>query len=146
MLRISDESYERVQNAIEDLGYCCELEDDYEQWEDIAASSMASFLDDLDAEQFEMTVAAFIEYITDKSDEDMNMAMGVKTALARYIRERLEYLDTYVVPNVKLSLDEDEDYDDTDVAVLVRELIAQQKIVDGIQIGERLYVQNFIHK
>ncbi len=136
MLRISDESYERVQNAIEDLGYCCELEDDYEQWEDIAASSMASFLDDLDAEQFEMTVAAFIEYITDKSDEDMNMAMGVKTALARYIRERLEYLDTYVVPNVKLSLDEDEDYDDTDVAVLVRELIAQQKIVDGIQIGE----------
>ena len=97
---------------------------------------MASFLDDLDAEQFEMTVAAFIEYITDKSDEDMNMAMGVKTALARYIRERLEYLDTYVVPNVKLSLDEDEDYDDTDVAVLVRELIAQQKIVDGIQIGE----------
>lgn len=49
MLRISDESYERVQNAIEDLGYCCELEDDYEQWEDIAASSMASFLDDLDA-------------------------------------------------------------------------------------------------
>lgn len=101
MLRISDESYERVQNAIEDLGYCCELEDDYEQWEDIAASSMASFLDDLDAEQFEMTVAAFIEYITDKADEDMNMAMGVKTALARYIRERLEYLDTYVVPNVK---------------------------------------------
>lgn len=83
-----------------------------------------------------MTVAAFIEYITDKADEDMNMAMGVKTALARYIRERLEYLDTYVVPNVKLSLDEDENYDDTDVAVLVRELIAQQKIVDGIQMGE----------
>lgn len=136
MLRISDESYERVQNAIEDLSYCCELEDDYEQWEDIAASSMSSFLDDLDAEQFEMTVAAFIEYITDKADEDMNMAMGVKTALARYIRERLEYLDTYVVPNVKLSLDEDEDYDDTDVAVLVRELIVQQKIVDGIQLGE----------
>ena len=48
MLRISDESYERVQSIIEDMSYCCEFEDDYDQWEDIAASSMASFLDDLD--------------------------------------------------------------------------------------------------
>ena len=61
MLRISDESYERVQDIIEDIGYCCEVEDDYKQWEDIAASSMAGFLDDLDYEQVEMTVAALEE-------------------------------------------------------------------------------------
>ncbi|MGN0665609.1 MAG: hypothetical protein ACI4KF_03680 [Huintestinicola sp.] len=61
---------------------------------------------DLDAEQLEMTVAAFEEYIIDTADSDVNMAMGVKTALARYMRERLEYLDTYVVHDVKLSLDE----------------------------------------
>lgn len=90
MLRISDESYERVQDIIEDIGYCCEVEDNYEQWEDIAASSMAGFLDDLDYEQVEMTVAALEEYIIDTADTDMNMAMGIKTALARYIRERLE--------------------------------------------------------
>lgn len=136
MLRISDESYERVQNIIEDIGYCCEVDDDYEQWEDIAASSMAGFLDDLDCEQIEMTVAAMQEYIIDIADTDMNMAMGIKTALARYIRERLDFLDIHVIPDVKLSLDEDEDFEDTDTAFLVNVLKAMQKKVDNIRIGE----------
>lgn len=136
MLRISDESYERVQNIIEDIGYCCEVEDDYEQWEDIAASSMAGFLDDLDYEQVEMTVAAMQEYIIDIADTDINMAMGIKTALARYIRERLDFLDIHIIPDVKLSLDEDEDFEDTDTAFLVNVLKAMQKKVDNIRIGE----------
>lgn len=136
MLRISDESYERVQDIIEDIGYCCEVEDDYEQWEDIAASSMAGFLDDLDYEQVEMTVAALEEYIIDTADTDMNMAMGIRTALARYIRERLDFLDIHVIPDVKLSLDEDEDFEDTDTAFLVNVLKAMQKKVDNIRIGE----------
>lgn len=136
MLRISDESYERLQNIIEDIGYCCEVEDDYEQWEDIAASSMAGFLDDLDYEQVEMTVAAMQEYIIDIADTDMNMAMGIRTALARYIRERLDFLDIHVIPDVKLSLDEDEDFEDTDTAFLVNVLKAMQKKVDNIRIGE----------
>lgn len=136
MLRISDESYERVQDIIEDIGYCCEVEDDYEQWEDIAASSMAGFFDDLDYEQIEMTVAALEEYIIDTADTDMNMAMGIKTALARYIRERLDFLDIHVIPDVKLSLDEDEDFEDTDTAFLVNVLKAMQKKVDNIRIGE----------
>ena len=136
MLRISDESYERVQNIIEDIGYCCEVEDDYEQWEDIAASSMAGLLDDLDYEQVEMTVAALEEYIIDTADTDMNMAMGIKTALARYIRERLDFLDIHIIPDVKLSLDEDEDFEDTDTAFLVNVLKAMQKKVDNIRIGE----------
>lgn len=136
MLRISDESYERVQDIIEDIGYCCEVEDNYEQWEDIAASSMAGFFDDLDYEQVEMTVAAMQEYIIDIADTDMNMAMGIRTALARYIRERLDFLDIHVIPDVKLSLDEDEDFEDTDTAFLVNVLKAMQKKVDNIRIGE----------
>ncbi len=136
MLKISDESYERVQDIIEDIGYCCEVEDDYEQWEGIAASSMAGFLDDLDYEQIEMTVAALEEYIIDTADTDMNMAMGIRTALARYIRERLDFLDIHVIPDVKLSLDEDEDFEDTDTAFLVNVLKTMQKKVDNIQIGE----------
>lgn len=136
MLRITDESYERVQDIIEDIGYCCEVEDDYEQWEDIAASSMAGFLDDLDYEQVEMTVAALEEYIIDTADTDMNMAMGIKTALARYLRERLDFLDIHVTPDVKLGLDEDEDFEDTDTAFLVNVLKAMQKKVDNIRIGE----------
>ncbi len=136
MLRISDESYERVQDIIEDIGYCCEVDDDYNEWEDIAASSMSSFLDELDLEQLEMTVSALEEYIIDTADSNINMAMGIKTALGRYIRERLEFLDIYVIPDVKLSLDEDEDFDDTDTAVLVNVLKAMQKKVDNIRIGE----------
>ena len=136
MLRISDESYERVQDIIEDIGYCCEVDDDYNEWEDIAASSMAGFLDELDLEQLEMTVSALEEYIIDTADSNINMAMGIKTALGRYIRERLEFLDIYVIPDVKLSLDEDEDFDDTDTAVLVNVLKAMQKKAEDIQIGE----------
>lgn len=136
MLRISDESYERVQDIIEDIGYCCEVDDDYNEWEDIAASSMSSFLDELDLEQLEMTVAALEEYIIDTADSNINMAMGIKTALGRYIRERLEFLDIYVISDVKLSLDEDEYFDDTDTAVLVNVLKAMQKKAEDIQIGE----------
>ena len=136
MIRISDESYERVQDIIEDIGYCCEVDDDYNEWEDIAASSMSSFLDELDLEQLEMTVAALEEYIIDTADSNINMAMGIKTALGRYIRERLEFLDIYVIPDVKLSLDEGEDFDDTDTAVLVNVLKAMQKKAEDIQIGE----------
>jgi len=136
MLRISDESYERVQDIIEDIGYCCEVDDDYNEWEDIAASSMAGFLDELDLEQLEMTVAALEEYIIDTADSNINMAMGIRTALARYIRERLDFLDIHVIPDVKLGLDEDEDFEDTDAAFLVNVLKAMQKKVDNIRIGE----------
>lgn len=136
MLRISDESYERVQDIIEDIGYCCEVDDDYNEWEDIAASSMSSFLDELDLEQLEMTVSALEEYIIDTADSNINMAMGIKTALERYFRERLDFLDIHVIPDVKLSLDEDEDFEDTDTAFLVNVLKAMQKKVDNIRIGE----------
>ena len=73
MLRISDESHWRVREAIQNMEYACYLEDDYEQWEDIAASAFSDSLDDLDAEQFEMTVAAFEEYIIDKANDDLNV-------------------------------------------------------------------------
>ena len=97
---------------------------------------MAGFLDDLNYEQVEMTVAALEEYIIDTADTDMNMAMGIRTALARYIRERLDFLGVHVIPDVKLGLDEDENFEDTDTAFLVNVLKAMQKKVDNIRIGE----------
>lgn len=113
---ISEEAYERVQNIIEDIDICCVTEDDYNEWEDIAASSIGSFMDELDTEQLKMTCEALREWIDDKSSSDKNMAMGVKTAFERYLRERIEYLDDYVVPKVLLTLAEDEEYDDTNTA------------------------------
>lgn len=113
---ISEEAYERVQNIIEDINICCETEDDYNEWEDIAASSIGSFMDELDTEQFKMTCEALREWIDDNSSNKKNMTMGVKTAFERYLRERIEYLDDYVVPKVLLTLSEDEEYDDTNTA------------------------------
>lgn len=49
MLRISDESYERVTEILEDIGYACETSEYYEDWEDVARSSFC-IMDDLDAD------------------------------------------------------------------------------------------------
>lgn len=87
---ISEASYERVQKAIEDINICCVTEDDYNEWEDIASSSIAAFIDDLNDEQLEMTCDAFVEYIEDTFKSDRNMALGVKTALERALNEMLD--------------------------------------------------------
>lgn len=131
MFEINEESYERVNNAIEEIGYCCATEDDYNEWEDIAASAIAPFLEELNAEQLAMTCAAFREYIIDTADNDLNLAMGIKTALARTLWETLDYIGD--VPN-------DEDDEGTDEENPTAELVAVMKkelaAVDNIEIGE----------
>lgn len=130
MLRISDESYERVQNAIEDINCCCVTEDDYNEWEDIAASSIAGFIDSLNDEQLAMTCAAFREYIIDTEGSDLNLAMGIRTALARALREMLEYIGD-------VSDDEDEEYDEEDpTAALVSVMKKELEITENMEIGE----------
>lgn len=84
---ISDESYERVRDAVADIKCCCETEDDYMEWEDIASFSIMSFLEALDEDQLKMTVAAFREYAWDIEDEDSNLSQGILTALDRCLRE-----------------------------------------------------------
>ena len=130
MLRISDESYERVQNAIEDINCCCVVEDDFNEWEDIAASSIAGFIDSLNDEQLAMTCAAFREYIIDTADTDLNLAMGIKTALARALREWLEYIGD-------VSDDEDEEYDEEDpTAALVSVIKKELDTINNMEIGD----------
>lgn len=84
---ISDESYERVRAAVEDIRCCCEIEDDYMEWEDIASFSIMAFLEALDEDQLKMTVAAFREYAWDIEDDDPNFSNGILTALDRCLRE-----------------------------------------------------------
>lgn len=73
---ISDESYERVRASVEDIKCCCEIEDDYMEWEDIAAYSIMAFLEALDEDQLKMTVAAFKEYAWDFEDVDPNFSLA----------------------------------------------------------------------
>ncbi|MGN0692111.1 MAG: ParB/RepB/Spo0J family partition protein [Oscillospiraceae bacterium] len=92
MLDISDESYERVNKAIKEIGNCCDTEEDYQQWEDTAASVIDAFFDELDTDQMIMTCEAFCEYIADKADEDMNFAKGLKAALERCLSNMLDHI------------------------------------------------------
>lgn len=127
MLRISDESYERVQNAVEDINCCCVTEDDYNEWENIAASSIAGFIDSPNDEQLAMTCAAFREYIIDTEDSDLNLAMGIRTALARSLREMLEYIGDVL---------DDEDDEEDPTAALVLTIKKELEATENMEIGE----------
>ena len=120
---ISEASYERVQKAIEDINICCVTEDDYNEWEDIASSSIAAFIDDLNDEQLEMTCGAFIEYIEDTAETDRNMAMGVKTALERALKEMLD--------NMGIA-----DEDETEKAELIKVMKNSLNAVENMEVGE----------
>ena len=120
---INEASYERVQNAIEDINICCVTEDDYNEWEDIASSSIAAFIDDLNDEQLEMTCGAFMEYIEDTAETDRNMAMGVKTALERALKEMLD--------NIGIA-----DEDETEKAELIKAMKNSLKAVENMEVGE----------
>ena len=120
---INEASYERVQNAIEDINICCVTEDDYDEWEDIASSSIAAFIDDLNDEQLEMTCGAFMEYIEDTAETDRNMAMGVKTALERALKEMLD--------NMGIA-----DEDETEKAELIKVMKNSLNAVESMEVGE----------
>lgn len=96
MFKISEESYERVTEILEDIGYACDVEEEYEEWEDVARSSFASVLDELDSNRFDMTCAAIKERIHDEYFEgNINYAKGIRTAFYGYLTERRDYLDFY---------------------------------------------------
>ena len=101
MFEVRSEAHGRVLSAVEDIKSCCEIGDYYEEWSDIAASSILAFLEDLTAEQLDDTCGAFREYITETVEENSNLANGVKEALTICLNEMLDYIG-----------DVPEDYDD----------------------------------
>ena len=112
MFRISDESYERVEVILEDIGYACDIEEEYQEWEDVARSSFATVMDELDSNQFDMTCSAIRERIIDEYDNgNENYAKGISTAFYGYLRERRDYLDfseKYDKPELPDDADENE--------------------------------------
>ena len=92
MFEVRSEAHGRVLSAVEDIKSCCEIGDYYEEWSDIAASSIQAFLEDLSAEQLDDTCGAFREYITEIAEENPNLANGVKEALTICLNEMLDYI------------------------------------------------------
>ena len=123
MFTNKSEAHERVLNAVEEIGYCCEIKDDFRQWSDIAASSIQSFLDYLNAVQLDETCSAFKEYIDECTDK--NYADGIRDGLRICLEEMLDYIG---------DVSEDDDDDDlfadynrqkTDLADSIKENIKE---------------------
>lgn len=130
MFEVRSEAHGRVLSAVEDIKSCCEISDYYKEWSDIAASSIQAFLEDLSAEQLDDTCGAFREYISETSEENPNLANGIKEALTICLNEMLDYIGD--VPEDDDS--EDEDYYssyDRETANLVYEMkYALEKITN----------------
>ena len=92
MFEVRNEAHGRVLSAVEDIKSCCEIGDYYEEWSDVAASSIQAFLEDLSAEQLDDTCGAFREYITEISKENPNFANGIKDGLRICLNEMLDYI------------------------------------------------------
>lgn len=92
MFEVKSEAHRRVLEAVEDIKSCCEIGDYYEQWSDIAASSIQAFLEDLSAEQLDDTCGAFREYIVEMSQESPTLANVIKAALTICLNEMLDYI------------------------------------------------------
>lgn len=128
MLRISDESYERVAEILEDIGYACEVSDYFEDWEDVARASFC-VMDDLNSEQYETTCAAVAEKITDLfAEESANYARGIQAAFIGYLGERRDYLEMNGYTD-KPELPDDAEEDDVD---LYDELMERYEAYEGI--------------
>lgn len=112
------EAHGRVLEAIDDIKACCEVGDYYEEWSDIAASSIQAFLEDLTTEQLDDTCGAFREYIAGTAKENPNLANGIKDGMRICLNEMLDYIGD--VPEY-----DDEDYYsdyDSETAALVYEM------------------------
>ena len=109
MFRNKSEAHERVLCAIEDIKACCEVEDHFNEWSDVAASSIQAFLEELTSEQTADTCSAFLEYIEETSDSDKNLANGVKEALIICLNEMKDYLQ--IAPVSYVDEDETDDMD-----------------------------------
>lgn len=117
MFEVRSKAHGRVLEAIEDIKACCEVSDYYEQWSDIAASSIQAFLEDLSAEQLDDTCGAFREYIAETFEESLNLANGIKEALTICLNEMLDYIGDVLEDDDS----EDEYFDyDRETAYLVR--------------------------
>ena len=121
MFEVRSEAHGRVLSTVENIKSCCEICDYYEEWSNIAASFIQTFLEDLSAEQLDDTCGAFREYISETAEENPNLANGVKEALTICLNEMLDYIGD--VPEDDESEDEDyySDYD-RETAALVNEM------------------------
>ena len=118
---INDESYERMQTAIDDIKAGCEVMDDFNEWEDIASSSISRVLEELNSEQTEMTCAAFRKFVSENIGTNRNFSLGVRAALIRALDEMLDFLGEPYEPD-----EDEEDRESYNEEVSYRETLRKE--------------------
>lgn len=111
MFEVRNEAHGRVLEVVEDIKSCCEISDYYEEWSDVAASSIQAFLEDLSAEQLDDTCGAFREYIAETVEENPNLADGIKDGLRTCLNEMLDYIGDVTEDDDSENEDNYSDYD-----------------------------------
>ena len=130
MFEVKNEAHGRVLSAVEDIKSCCEIDDYYEEWSDIAASSIQAFLEDLTAEQLDDTCGAFREYITEIAEENSNLANGIKEALTICLNEMLDYIGDVPEDNESEDKDYYSDYDRETAAIVYEMKYTLEKLAN----------------
>jgi len=92
--KITDESFDRVELAINEIKACCDVGSDYSEWYDIAQECVVQSFEDLNDRQIRMTYAAWERYVYD--DEDNNFVCGVAKALVAAVEELLQFKCSFV--------------------------------------------------
>ncbi len=83
---ISEESYCRVRNALDNIKYVVNIHrHDYTQWFDMVAVLMNESFETLDSNQFEMTYAAWVKFIQNLH------SVSLKKGFTLALKETMEY-------------------------------------------------------
>ena len=90
-----DDAWDRAKEIVDDMSYCCAFEDDFHEWEDLAASSIESFIEPLDTTELEYTIHALRGLSNSYDDEQPNVAHGIRAGLKLALEEMLEYDTSY---------------------------------------------------
>lgn len=111
--KISSESFGRVYETVEEIKSCCEVSDDYDEWYDIAGECMQMCFEDLYANQVEMTVEAWFEYVNKCS---RHLSKGIILALEMCLEELISLKDDFISEYESDDADDEFDSYDTNEA------------------------------
>ncbi len=94
-IAINSESIARVNDAVEEIKSCCEIEDDYLEWYDIAQECMQQCFEDLNDEQIKITCAAWFAVINESECND-NFVKGIICALEMCVEELISLKEDFI--------------------------------------------------
>lgn len=114
-VRITDEAYDRMNEALGEIEESCDTNEIYTEWYDIAQMCIVEILEDLDDLQIYRTCAAFEEYVRDKVDTELNKAKGIAKSLEAALIDYVNSKDKFITAECNL---DDDDYDSSEAVQL----------------------------